>query len=178
MIQMSEINPNENNEDEDKPIESLETEENLVEDDETEETSIPQPIIKIKADPEIIRIVGKKGGEVVLHDINPGFIMATLWWEGTPQLETFFNILELTIKRALQEVHPHDELVLDYVYTTNDSLEDASEITVEIENIEADGEKIDLEGDIIILTGKDDRGFFKKLTAFRRKVKEPVHREI
>lgn len=85
--------------------------------------------------------------------------MATLWWEGTPQLETFFNILELTIKRALQEVHPHDRLVLDYIYTSNDTLKDASEITVEIENIEADGETLEVEGDIIILSGNDDRGF-------------------
>ncbi|MBP1946139.1 hypothetical protein [Methanobacterium petrolearium] len=153
-------------------------EEYIIDTNETEEIPIAKPIIKIKSDPEIIRIVGKKGGDVVLHDINLQFIMATLWWEGTPQLETFFNILELTIKRALQEVHPHNKLVLDYIYTSNDTLKDASEITVEIENIEADGETVDIEGDIIILSGNDNRGFFKKLTAFRRKVKEPVHREI
>jgi hypothetical protein len=148
---------------------------------ETEQAETPltvKPIIKIKSDPEIIRIIGKKGGEVVLHDINLQFIMATLWWEGTPQLETFFNILELTIKRALQEVHAHDIMVLDYVYRSNDTLKDASEITVEIENIEADGEVLELEGDIIILSGNDSRGFFKKLTAFRRKVEEHVHKEI
>jgi hypothetical protein len=145
---------------------------------ETETTPIVRPIVKIKADPEIIRIVGKKGGEVSLQDINPKLIMATLWWEGEPQLETFFQILELTIKRALQEVHPHDKLVIDYSYTANDTLEDASEIMVEIENIEADGEVLEVEGDIIVFSGNDDRGFFKKLTAFRRKVKENVHHEI
>lgn len=144
----------------------------------SEENPIIKPIIKIKSDPEIIRIVGKKGGDVSLQDINLNFLMATLWWEGTPQLETFFQILELTIKRALQEVHPHDKLVLDYTYTANDNLEDASEIAVEIENIEADGEILEVEGDIIILSGNDARGFFKKLTAFRRKVRENVHREI
>ncbi|BDZ70719.1 hypothetical protein GCM10025861_12360 [Methanobacterium petrolearium] len=166
MIKMSKTNHNETEE------------EYIIDTNETEEIPIAKPIIKIKSDPEIIRIVGKKGGDVVLHDINLQFIMATLWWEGTPQLETFFNILELTIKRALQEVHPHNKLVLDYIYTSNDTLKDASEITVEIENIEADGETVDIEGDIIILSGNDNRGFFKKLTAFRRKVKEPVHREI
>ena len=175
---MSDTNQKEINKTEESLVDTIDNEENLSYQDEPEETPIPQPIIKIKADPEIIRIVGKKGGNVVLHDINLGFIMATLWWEGTPQLETFFNILELTIKRALQEVHPHDRMVLDYTYTTNDTLKDASEITVEIENIEADGEKIDIEGDIIMLNGNDDRGFFKKLTAFRRKIAEPVHREI
>ena len=120
----------------------------------SEKTFIPQPILKIKSDPEIIRVVGKKGGDVSIQDINLQFIMATLWWEGNPQLETFFNIMELTIKRALQEVHPHEKLVLDYTYTANDTLEDASEIMVEIENVEADGEVLKVEGDIIVLSGK------------------------
>lgn len=168
MIKMSETTPTETDQ----------TQSDQNENNQTETPPIVKPIIKIKSDPEIIRIVGKKGGEVVLHDINLQFIMATLWWEGTPQLETFFNILELTIKRALQEVHSHDIMVLDYVYISNDTLEDASEITVEIENIEADGEVLEVEGDIIILSGNDSRGFFKKLTAFRRKVEKKVHKEI
>ncbi len=144
----------------------------------SETTPIVKPIVKIKADPEIVRIVGKKGGEVSLQDINTKLILATLWWEGEPQLETFFQILELTIKRALQEVHPHEKMVIDYSYTANDTLEDASQIMVEIENIEADGEVLEVEGDIIVLSGNDDRGFFKKLTASRRKVKKNVHHEI
>ncbi len=144
----------------------------------SETTLIPQPIIKIISDPEIIRIVGKKGGEVSIQDINLQFIMATLWWEKNPQLETFFNIMELTIKRVLQEIHPHDKLVLDYTYTANDTLEDASEIMVEIENIEVDGEVLEVEGDIIVLSGNDARGFFKKLTSFRRKVQKNIHQEI
>ena len=144
----------------------------------SEKTFIPQPILKIKSDPEIIRVVGKKGGDVSIQDINLQFIMATLWWEGNPQLETFFNIMELTIKRALQEVHPHEKLVLDYTYAANDTLEDASEIMVEIENVEADGEVLKVEGDIIVLSGNDDRGFFKKLTSFRRKVQKNIHQEI
>jgi hypothetical protein len=136
------------------------------------------PVIKIKADPENIRIVAKKGGEVSLQDINPKLILATLWWEGTPQLETFFQVMELNIKRALQEVYPHQKMILDYTYTANDTLEDASLITVEINNVEADGTVLDVEGDLITFSGKDDRGFFRKLTASRRKVEKNVHREL
>jgi hypothetical protein len=136
------------------------------------------PIIKIKADPENIRIVAKKGGEVSLQDINPKLILATLWWEGSPQLETFFQIMELKIKRALQEVYPHQKMILDYTYTANDNLEDASVITVEIKHVVADGTALDVEGDVITFSGNDDRGFFRKLTASRRKVEENVHREL
>ncbi|MGZ4857008.1 MAG: hypothetical protein ACXVZU_01440 [Methanobacteriaceae archaeon] len=136
------------------------------------------PVIKIKADPENIRIVAKKGGEVSLQDINPKLILATLWWEGSPQLESFFQVMELNIKRALQEVYPHHKMILDYTYTANDTLEDASVITVEIKNVEADGTVLDVEGDVITFSGNDDRGFFKKLTASRRKVEKNVHREL
>lgn len=152
------------------------------EESEAGETEIPEPptvpVIIIRSDEENIRIVAKKRGEVSIQDINPKLILATLWWEGEPQLEKFFQIIELTIKRALREVHPHEKLVIDYIYYANDTLEDASEITVEINHIEADGTVLEVEGDMITLCGNDDRGFFKKLTAFRRKAEEHVHREL
>lgn len=136
------------------------------------------PIIKIKSDPETIKIIAKKRGDVSIQTINLKLIMANLWWERAPELETFFNVMELTIKRALNEVYPHDKLVIDYTYSANDSLEDASEIVVEITDIEADGVDVDIGGRFITIDGTDTRGFFKKLTSFRRKFKEEIHKEI
>jgi hypothetical protein len=135
-------------------------------------------ILKIKEGPEEIRIVAKNGPDVSIHPINIKFLMATLWWEGTPQLETFFEILELTIKRTINEVFPLDKLVIDYTYTANDVLEEASLITVEINRVEADGHELEVEGDFINLHGNDDRTFFRKLTSRRRKVSENVVKEI
>lgn len=136
------------------------------------------PIIKIKSDPETIKIIAKKRGDVSIQTINLKLIMANLWWERAPELETFFNVMELTIKRALNEVYPHDKMVIDYTYSANDSLEDASEIVVEITDIEADGVDVDIGGRFITIDGTDTRGFFKKLTSFRRKFKEEIHKEI
>jgi hypothetical protein len=136
------------------------------------------PIIKIKSDPETIRIVAKKKGDVSIQTINLRIIMANLWWEGSPELETFFNVMELTIKRALNEVYPHDKMTIEYNYSANDALEDASEILVEITDIKADGFDIDIGGRFITLGGTDSRGFFKKLTSFRRKFTEEVKKEI
>ena len=78
------------------------------------------PIIKIKSDPETIRIVAKKKGDVSIQTINLRIIMANLWWEGSPELETFFNVMELTIKRALNEVYPHDKMTIEYKYSADD----------------------------------------------------------
>ena len=136
------------------------------------------PIIKIKSDPETIRIVAKKKGDVSIQTINLRIIMANLWWEGSPELETFFNVMELTIKRALNEVYPHDKMTIEYKYSANDALEDASEILVEITDIKADGFDIDIGGRFITLGGTDSRGFFKRLTSFRRKFTEEVKKEI
>lgn len=158
------------------------TEGNVSESDTYEATDTPktrpQPVIKIKSDSGEIKIIAKYRGEVVIKPINLKFILATLWWEKAPELETVFNVLELTIKRALKEVYPHERLSLDYQYCANDHLEDASEIIVQIKNIKADGDEVEVEGDSIVLMGNDGRGFFKKLTSFRRKVVEEVHKEI
>src|SRR5664280_2923885 len=136
------------------------------------------PIIKIKSDPETIRIVAKRKGDVSIEIINLRIIMANLWWEGSPELETFFNVMELKIKKALNEVYPHDKMSIDYNYSADDALEDASKIIVEITDIKTDGVDIDIGGRFITLDGTDSRGFFKKMTSFRRKFTKEIRKEI
>lgn len=144
----------------------------------TDVPKIPKPVLKIHSRDGDINIVAKFRGEVSIKPINLKFIMANLWWEKSPELETFFNVLELTIKRALNEVYPHKKLIMNYHYSANDYLEDASEIVVEIDDLKADNVKVGVEGDSIVLMGNDGRGFFKKITSFRRKVTEKIHKEI
>ena len=136
------------------------------------------PIIKIKSEPETIRIVAKRKGDVSIEIINLRIIMANLWWEGSPELETFFNVMELKIKKALNDVYPHEKMSIEYNYSADDALEDASQILVEITDIKADGVDIDIGGRFITLDGTDSRGFFKKLTSFRRKFTKEIHKEI
>ena len=136
------------------------------------------PIIKIKSEPEIIRIIAKRKGDVAIETINLRIIMANLWWEGSPELETFFNVMELKIKKALNEVYPHEKMSIDYNYSADDALEDASKILVEITDIKADGVDIDIGGRFITLDGTDSRGFFKRMTSFRRKFTKEIRKEI
>ncbi len=137
-----------------------------------------RPFLKIRSKDGDITIVAKNNGNVSIKPINLKFIMANLWWEKEPELETFFNVLELTIKRAVKEVYPHHKLFIDYTYTANDLLRNASEINVEIDHLKADDVEVEVEGDNIILLGNDERGFFKKLTSRRKKIVENVHREL
>ena len=150
----------------------------ILEESDSEETVSKIPVLKIKSQNGDINIVAKYGGEVSIKPINVKFIIANLWWEKEPELETFFNVLELTIKRAIKEVYPLHKLIIDYTYTANDLLKDASQIVVEIDDVKADSMEVEVEGDSIVLLGNDDRGFFKKLTSRRRRVMEKVHKEI
>ncbi len=136
------------------------------------------PILKIKSDPETIKIVAKQKGEVSVQTINLRLVLANSWWEGAPELETLFNVMELTIKKALNEVCPHNKMVIDYNFSANDSLKDASEILIEITDVKIDDTIVDIGGRYITIGGSDSRGFFKKLTSFRRKYSEDVHKEI
>jgi hypothetical protein len=137
-----------------------------------------KPVLKIKSKDGDITIVAKNNGEVSIKPINLKFIMANLWWEKEPEVETFFNVLELTIKNVMKDVYPHHKLVMDYTYTANDRLQDASKIDMEIDYLKADDVEVEVEGDNIVLMGNDERGFFKKLTSRRRKLVENVHREL
>ena len=137
-----------------------------------------KPVLKIKSKDGDITIVAKNNGEVSIKPINLKFIMANLWWEKEPEVETFFNVLELTIKNVMKDVYPHHKLVMDYTYTANDRLQDASKIDMEIDYLKADDVEVEVEGDNIVLIGNDERVFFKKLTSRRRKLVENVHREL
>ena len=137
-----------------------------------------KPVLKIKSKDGDITIVAKNNGEVSIKPINLKFIMANLWWEKEPEVETFFNVLELTIKNVMKDVYPHHKLVMDYTYTANDRLQDASKIDMEIDYLKVDDVNVGVEGDNIVLLGNDERGFFKKLTSRRRKLVENVHREL
>ena len=137
-----------------------------------------KPVLKIKSRDGDITIVAKNNGEVSIKPINLKFIMANLWWEKEPEVETFFNVLELTIKNAMKDVYPHHKLVIDYTYTANNSLHDASKIDMEIDHLTADDVDVEVEGDNIVLLGNDRRGFLKKLTSRRRKLVENVHKEL
>ena len=137
-----------------------------------------KPVLKIKSNDGDITFVAINNEEVSIKPINLKFIMANLWWEKEPEVETFFNVLELTIKNAMKDVYPHHKLVMDYTYTANDRLHDASEIDMEINHLKADDVDVEVEGDNIVLLGNDERGFFKKLTSRRRKIVENVHKEL
>ncbi|AXV37186.1 MAG: hypothetical protein KO217_00905 [Methanobacteriaceae archaeon] len=130
--------------------------------------------LKITAGTDWIRVAAKNAGEVSIKTIELKLLMGHCWWEGLPAIETLLNVLESNLKDTISEVYPHQEMILDYNIQTNDSLEDASQIEIQINEISVDEEEFGIIGDILYLEGLDNRGIFKKITSFRRKINENV----
>ena len=134
--------------------------------------------LKVTAETDRIRIAAKNAGDVSIKTIELKFLMGHCWWEGLPAIETLIDVLENNIKSSIVEVYPHHELTLDYNIQTNDSLEDASQIEIQINEIKTEEEAFEIIGYILYLEGLDHRGIFQKITSFRRKINENVCKKL
>lgn len=134
--------------------------------------------LKITSQKGNIRVISKLDGEVSVKTILLKLILGYCWWTNVPTVETVFNLLETTIKESIKDVYDYNNLTMDYDYRANDLLEDAPLIELFINSIMVDGTEIEVTGKYISFEGDDGRGFWKKLTSFRRKVQENVHKEL
>jgi hypothetical protein len=134
--------------------------------------------LKIASQKGNIRVVSKFDGEVAVKSILLKLILGYSWWANIPAVETIFNLLEETIKKTIKGVYNYDNIVIDYDYMASDFLEDAPLIEIFINSVVVDGTEIEVTGRYISLEGDDRRGFWQKLTSFRRKVQKNVHKEL
>lgn len=137
-----------------------------------------QPTLRITASHSVIKIAAKNQGEVSIKDIQLKLFWGYCWWNGLPEVETFIELFETTLKRVIYDVLPHKELFIDYDIETNDLLEKSSSVILTFNEISADQVPVELIGDILLLEGLDDRGAFSKLTSFRRKIKDNVRKAL
>lgn len=135
-------------------------------------------ILKITTKNENITIVSKNKADMSIKNIDLKLVMAHCWWERVPAFQTFLDVLEGIIKQSISEIYDHDYIIIDYDYKANDLLEDASELTIEFNSIKVDDKEVEVIGKFIMLKGVDKRGFLKKISSFRRKIHENVHKKL
>lgn len=135
-------------------------------------------LLKIISDKGNIKVISKNSGEVSVKVILLKLIMGYCWWANIPVVETIFSVLEDTIKNTMKNVYDYNDLTIDYDYTANDLLEDASKIEVFINRVTVDEVEIEVNGRYISFEGQDNRSFLQKRTAFRRKVHENVFKHL
>lgn len=134
--------------------------------------------LKITSKKGNIRIVSKRGGKVSVKIILLKLIQGYCWWANIPVVETIFNVIEETIKNTMKDVYDYNDLTIDYDYWANDALKDASKIEISINSVTVDEVEIEVSGRYILFEGPESRGFWKKRTAFRRKIHENVLKHL
>ncbi|MGZ7134376.1 MAG: hypothetical protein ACXVHY_00725 [Methanobacterium sp.] len=135
-------------------------------------------LLKITSEKGNIRIVSKRGGEVSVKIILLKLVMGYCWRANIPVVETIFNVIEETIKNTMKDVYDYNDLTIDYNYRANDILKDASMIEFFINSVTVDETEIEVSGRYIFFEGQDNRGTWKKITAFRRKIDENVFKHL
>lgn len=135
-------------------------------------------ILKIASDKGNIRIISKNQGDVSVQTILLKLILGYCWWGNLPVVETIFYLIEESIKKTMEDVYNYDKITINYDFRANDFLEDASKIEMYINSIQVDGIEVDVTGRYILLEGDDGRGFWQRISSFRRKIEENVNREF
>ena len=91
--------------------------------------------------------------DFVEHEIVLNSVLAYWWANNLPAAAKFLELFESVIKRTVNELMPHKNLNLKYSVKANDELDMASEIEINLIEVEADDTGFKIEGKQLILKG-------------------------
>ena len=112
------------------------------------------PVLVIKVvDDSSVGVRARLYDDFVEHEIVLNSVLAYWWANNLPPAKKFLELFDSVIKRTINEIMPHKTLNLKYDVKANQSLEDASEIEINLISIDADGVGFKIEGDHISLKG-------------------------
>ena len=96
--------------------------------------------------------------DYVEHEIVLNSVLAYYWANGFPPVVRFLDLFESVIKRTINELMPHENLNLKYEVKADAKLEEASEIEINLIEVEADGVGFKIDGKQLILQGFRNTG--------------------
>ncbi|MBQ2652087.1 MAG: hypothetical protein IJF83_00895 [Methanobrevibacter sp.] len=91
--------------------------------------------------------------DFVEHEIVLNSVLAYWWANNLPPAIKFVELFEFVIKRTVNELIPHKDLKLKYEVKADDELENASQIEINLIEIEADNVGFKIDGKQLILNG-------------------------
>jgi hypothetical protein len=112
------------------------------------------PVLVIKTvDDSVVGVRARLYDDFVEHEIVLNSVLAYWWANNMPPALKFLELFESVIKRTINELMPHKNLKLKYEVKADDVLEKASEIEINLIEIEADDVGFKIEGKPVILKG-------------------------
>ena len=85
------------------------------------------------------------------HDIVLNSVLAYWWANDMPPAAKFLELFSSVIKRTINEIMPHKALNLKYDVKADDSLENASQIKIDLISVAADGVGFKIDGVSVFL---------------------------
>lgn len=112
-----------------------------------------EPILVIKDNDSTIGIRARVGEEFSEHEIQLNVMLAYYWDNDLPVIESLVDLFESVVKRTINEVLPHENLLLKYDLITDDEIKKASRFEIHLIEVKADDVSLRLDGKILALKG-------------------------
>ena len=97
------------------------------------------PVLVVKVvDDSSVGVRARLYDDFVEHEIVLNSVLTYWWANNLPPVVKFLELFESVIKRTINELMPHKELKLKYEVKADDELECASQIEINLIEIEAD----------------------------------------
>ena len=112
------------------------------------------PVLVIKiVDDSSIGVRARWRDEYIEHHIVLNSVLAYWWANNLPPVVKFLELFESVIKRTINELTPHKNLKIKYEVKSDDDLEKASEIEINLIEVEADDIGFKIDGKTLSLNG-------------------------
>ena len=112
------------------------------------------PVLVIKVvDDSAVGVRARLYDDFVEHEIVLNSVLAYWWANNMPPVVKFLELFESVIKRTINELMPHKDLKIKYEVRADDVLEKASEIEINLIEIEADDIGFKIDGKQLSLKG-------------------------
>ena len=112
------------------------------------------PVLVIKTvDDSAVGVRARLYDDFVEHEIVLNSVLAYWWSNNLPPVVKFVELFESVIKRTINELIPHKDLKLKYEIRADDELERASQLEINLIEIEADDTGFKIDGKQLVLKG-------------------------
>ena len=111
------------------------------------------PVLVIKVSDSVVSVRARLYDDFAEHEIILNSVITYWWANNLPPAKKFLELFDSVIKRTINEIMPHKILNLKYEVKANQTLDDASEIEINLCSVDADGVGFKIEGNHFSLSG-------------------------
>ncbi|MBQ6098899.1 MAG: hypothetical protein IJL02_03420 [Methanobrevibacter sp.] len=136
------------------------------------------PVLVVKVvDDSSVGVRARLYDDFVEHEIVLNSVLTYWWANNLPPVVKFLELFESVIKRTINELMPHKELKLKYEVKADDELECASQIEINLIEIEADETGFKIDGKLLALKGfskpKENHEVKQFIKTFEKNIETP-----